>query len=30
MNSCTEGDINPTIEVLDTQLIRGRTAGPPA
>ena len=24
------GDINPTIEVLDTQLIRGRTAGPPA
>jgi DNA-binding LacI/PurR family transcriptional regulator len=25
-----KGDINPTIEVLDTQLIRGRTAGPPA
>ncbi len=24
------GDINPTIEVLDTELIRGRTAGPPA
>jgi DNA-binding LacI/PurR family transcriptional regulator len=24
------GDINPTIEVLDTTLIRGRTAGPPA
>ncbi len=24
------GDLNPTIEVLDTQLIRGRTAGPPA
>jgi DNA-binding LacI/PurR family transcriptional regulator len=24
------GDINPTIEVLKTQLIRGRTAGPPA
>jgi DNA-binding LacI/PurR family transcriptional regulator len=24
------GDINPTIEVLDTQLIRGRTAGPPS
>ena len=25
-----KGDINPTIEVLDTELIRGRTAGPPA
>jgi DNA-binding LacI/PurR family transcriptional regulator len=25
-----KGDINPTIEVLGTQLIRGRTAGPPA
>src|SRR5947209_8782079 len=24
------GDINPTIEVLKTELIRGRTAGPPA
>ncbi|MFZ1164681.1 LacI family DNA-binding transcriptional regulator [Mycobacterium sp.] len=24
------GDINPTIEVLHTELIRGRTAGPPA
>jgi DNA-binding LacI/PurR family transcriptional regulator len=24
------GDISPTIEVLDTELIRGRTAGPPA
>jgi DNA-binding LacI/PurR family transcriptional regulator len=24
------GDINPTIAVLDTELIRGRTAGPPA
>ena len=24
------GDLNPTIEVLDTTLIRGRTAGPPA
>jgi DNA-binding LacI/PurR family transcriptional regulator len=23
------GELNPTIEVLDTQLIRGRTAGPP-
>jgi len=25
-----KGDITPTIEVLDTELIRGRTAGPPA
>jgi DNA-binding LacI/PurR family transcriptional regulator len=25
-----KGDINPTIEVLDTKLIRGRTAGPPS
>jgi DNA-binding LacI/PurR family transcriptional regulator len=25
-----KGDIQPTIEVLDTELIRGRTAGPPA
>jgi len=25
-----KGDINPTTEVLDTELIRGRTAGPPA
>jgi DNA-binding LacI/PurR family transcriptional regulator len=25
-----EGDIHPTVEVLDTELIRGRTAGPPA
>ena len=25
-----KGDINPTIEVLDTELIRGRTAGQPA
>jgi DNA-binding LacI/PurR family transcriptional regulator len=25
-----KGDIHPTIEVLDTELIRGRTAGPPA
>jgi DNA-binding LacI/PurR family transcriptional regulator len=25
-----EGGIRPTIEVLDTELIRGRTAGPPA
>jgi DNA-binding LacI/PurR family transcriptional regulator len=25
-----QGDIHPTIEVLDTELIRGRTAGPPA
>jgi DNA-binding LacI/PurR family transcriptional regulator len=24
------GDLNPTIEVIRTQLIRGRTAGPPA
>jgi DNA-binding LacI/PurR family transcriptional regulator len=24
-----KGDMNPTIEVLDTELIRGRTAGPP-
>jgi DNA-binding LacI/PurR family transcriptional regulator len=24
------GDIHPTVEVLDTELIRGRTAGPPA
>jgi len=24
-----KGDINPTTEVLDTELIRGRTAGPP-
>jgi DNA-binding LacI/PurR family transcriptional regulator len=24
------GDITPTVEVLDTELIRGRTAGPPA
>jgi len=24
------GDVNPTVEVLDTELIRGRTAGPPA
>jgi DNA-binding LacI/PurR family transcriptional regulator len=25
-----KGDIHPTVEVLDTELIRGRTAGPPA
>jgi DNA-binding LacI/PurR family transcriptional regulator len=25
-----EGNIQPTVEVLDTELIRGRTAGPPA
>jgi DNA-binding LacI/PurR family transcriptional regulator len=25
-----EGNIHPTVEVLDTELIRGRTAGPPA
>jgi DNA-binding LacI/PurR family transcriptional regulator len=25
-----KGDVTPTIEVLDTELIRGRTAGPPA
>ena len=25
-----KGDISPTTEVLDTELIRGRTAGPPA
>jgi DNA-binding LacI/PurR family transcriptional regulator len=25
-----KGDINPTIEVLETELIRGRTSGPPA
>ncbi len=25
-----KGDIHPTLEVLDTELIRGRTAGPPA
>jgi DNA-binding LacI/PurR family transcriptional regulator len=25
-----KGDIQPTIEVLETELIRGRTAGPPA
>jgi DNA-binding LacI/PurR family transcriptional regulator len=24
------GDLDPTIEVLETELIRGRTAGPPA
>jgi DNA-binding LacI/PurR family transcriptional regulator len=24
------GDLHPTVEVLDTELIRGRTAGPPA
>jgi DNA-binding LacI/PurR family transcriptional regulator len=24
------GDIHPVVEVLDTELIRGRTAGPPA
>ena len=25
-----EGNIHPTVEALDTELIRGRTAGPPA
>jgi DNA-binding LacI/PurR family transcriptional regulator len=25
-----EGNLQPTVEVLDTELIRGRTAGPPA
>jgi DNA-binding LacI/PurR family transcriptional regulator len=25
-----KGDIHPTVEMLDTELIRGRTAGPPA
>jgi DNA-binding LacI/PurR family transcriptional regulator len=25
-----KGDIHPTVEILDTELIRGRTAGPPA
>jgi DNA-binding LacI/PurR family transcriptional regulator len=25
-----DGNIHPTVEMLDTQLIRGRTAGPPA
>src|SRR3984893_3324217 len=25
-----KGDIHPSVEVLDTELIRGRTAGPPA